>query len=159
MGREIERKFLVPKLPTAARGSASDEIRQGYLAVAADGTEIRVRQQGKRHVLTVKRGRGASRAETEVPLAAESFARLWPLTAGRRLAKRRYRIEHGPWTIELDVYRGKLKGLMVAEVEFSSAAAARSFRPPPWFGREVTGVNRFSNAALACRSKPPGRRG
>jgi adenylate cyclase len=45
---------------------------------------------------------------------------LWRLTVGRRLEKTRYRIPLGRLTIELDVFHGKLRGLIVAEVEFAS---------------------------------------
>src|SRR5439155_12877177 len=40
--------------------------------------------------------------------------------------------------IEIDVYRGKHSGLVVAEVEFPDLATCREFKPPRWFGREVT---------------------
>jgi adenylate cyclase len=57
--------------------------------------------------------------------------------------------------IELDVYRGRLRGLAVAEVEFPSAAAMKRFKPLPWFGREVTGRSAFSNSKLATSGKKP----
>jgi adenylate cyclase len=38
---------------------------------------------------------------------------------------------------------------MVAEVEFPSLASCRKFKPPRWFGREVTGEKRYSNVRLA----------
>jgi CYTH domain-containing protein len=58
-------------------------------------------------------------------------------------------VPHGELKIEVDVYRGKLAGLATAEVEFPSAAALRRFRPPPWFGQEVTGRKAFANSELA----------
>jgi adenylate cyclase len=68
--------------------------------------------------------------EEEMEIDAERFTRLWPLTEGRRLEKTRYLIPgSGDLTIELDVYSGGLRGLMVAEVEFGSEdAATRSSR-------------------------------
>jgi CYTH domain-containing protein len=51
--------------------------------------------------------------------------------------------------IEIDTYRGRNAGLVVAEVEFPTYAAARKFQPPSWFGREVTGEKRYSNVKLA----------
>ncbi len=51
--------------------------------------------------------------------------------------------------IEIDVYRGKHSGLVVAEVEFPDLATCREFKPPRWFGREVTSQNRYSNVRLA----------
>jgi hypothetical protein len=75
--------------------------------------------------------------------------RAWVLCSGRRIQKVRYTIPYGGLNIAVDVYRGKLRGLATAEVEFPSAAALRRFMPPPWLGREVTGVKAQANAELA----------
>jgi CYTH domain-containing protein len=48
--------------------------------------------------------------------------------------------------------------LAVAEVEFASERAARQFDPPLWFGREVTGNERFANSHLAVSGWMPARR-
>jgi CYTH domain-containing protein len=74
---------------------------------------------------------------------------LWPLTEGRRVIKRRYRIPIASGlTAELDVYKGVRAGLQVVEVEFSSESQASAFTPPPWFGQEVTHDARYTNAEL-----------
>ena len=54
-----------------------------------------VRRKGDRLLLTAKRGSGLSREEAEIELDREPFERLWPLTEGRRLHKRRHVIPHG----------------------------------------------------------------
>lgn len=153
MAIEIERKFCVLKMPdlTAYTGV---EISQGYLSVGEDGTEIRLRRKGERFYQTVKQGKGVQRTELEVELSRAQFDNLWPLTAGRRVEKVRYEIVEGIWTIELDVYRGRLKGLVVAEVEFETVAESARFVPPLWFGREVTDDDRYKNAILAYKGTP-----
>jgi adenylate cyclase len=149
---EVERKFLVGDPPDLA-GTDSDEIEQGYLAIGAEG-EVRLRRKGEKLVITAKRGAGISRDEAEVELNREAFDRLWPLTEGRRLHKRRHLIPHGELTIELDVYEGELEGLRVAEVEFPTEDEARRFEPPDWLGDEVTGDERYLNETLATRGRP-----
>jgi adenylate cyclase len=149
---EVERKFLVAE-PPDLEGTESDEIEQGYLAVGADG-EVRLRRKGERLLLTAKRGTGMSREEAEVELDPDAFERLWPLTEGRRLHKRRYVIPAGDLKIELDLYEGDLDGLVVAEVEFASEQDARGFTPPGWVGDEVTGDERYLNETLATRGRP-----
>ena len=152
---EIERKFLVEDAPPDLSGFASSEIRQGYLAIDPDETEVRVRSRGEAAVLTVKQGAGRSRAEVELDLDRETFDRLWPLTDGRRVEKRRYVIPAGDGvTIEVDVYSGALAGLVVAEVEFPDDDRADEFEPPDWFGREVTDDPRFKNQTLARQGMP-----
>jgi CYTH domain-containing protein len=39
-------------------------------------------------------------------------------------------------------------------VEFPSAEAAQVFRPPAWFGRELTDSDGWSSSALARRGRP-----
>jgi CYTH domain-containing protein len=159
---ETERKFLVANRPRGLAKYPHRRIRQGYLAIpsprAHNPVEVRLRNDAGKHLLTVKSGRGLSRTEVEAPIPADSFRTLWRLTEGRRIEKTRYRIPQGDLTIELDVYRGKLSGLATAEVEFDSPGKSRSFRPPDWIGREVTGQDRFSNSQLAGMKRPPGLR-
>jgi adenylate cyclase len=152
VGREIERKFLVTEPPEAI--GEGTPIVQGYLPVTGDEVEVRVRRKGDATVLTVKRGSGLDRGEEEVAISAETFDALWPLTADRRIEKRRHEIDHEGATIELDRFAGDLDGLLVAEVEFDSTDASERFEPPPWFGREVTGDARYSNRSLAERGRP-----
>ena len=124
-------------------------IAQGYLANETGGRHVRLRKRRKTTSLTFKVGRGTHREEREIRLGPKQFAALWPATSGRRLRKLRYYIPWKNLTIEIDIYRGGNEGLIVAEVEFPSRAACRKFKPPGWFGREVTGVKRYSNVRLA----------
>lgn len=147
-GREIERKFLVKRLPRLKR-SRRFAIAQGYLAAENRGRHVRLRKKGKAASLTFKVGRGNAREEREIRLSAKQFAALWPATRGRRLRKVRYEIPWKNLLIEIDIYRGEHSGLVVAEVEFPNHGARRKFKPPSWFGREVTGNKRYSNLRLA----------
>ena len=152
---EIERKFLVTDLPADLDRYDASDVRQGYLAVEDDGTEVRLRDRDGTTTLTVKKGRGHVRSEEEIVIGSDEFDRLWPLTDGRRVEKRRHLIPAGgDVTIELDVYAGDLEGLATAEVEFDSEAASREWKPPDWFGRELTGDARFSNQRLAVDGIP-----
>jgi len=147
--REIERKYFVRWLPDKIKRSRRYLIAQGYLATEPGGRHVRLRKKGKAASLTFKVGRGAHREEREIKLSPKQFAALWPATTGRRLRKVRYEI---PWTnllIEIDIYRGRHAGLVVAEVEFPDRVMCRKFKPPSWFGREVTGEKRYSNVRLA----------
>jgi adenylate cyclase len=150
VGVEVERKFLVPEPPDLGDG---EEIEQGYLAIGAGG-EVRLRRKGDALVLTTKRGSGLSREEAEIGLDRDGFERLWPLTEGRRLHKRRHVVPNGDLRIEVDVYAGELEGLVVAEIEFPSEDEAHRFEPPDWLGEEVTGDERYLNETLATTGRP-----
>jgi CYTH domain-containing protein len=149
--REIERKFLVKWLPDGLKRLRSFVIEQGYLASESAGKQVRLRKTGRSTSLTFKARRDTHREEREIKLSPKQFAALWPGTAGRRLRKVRYEIPWDNLMIELDVYRGRHAGLVVAEVEFPNRASCRRFKAPWWFGREVTGEKRYSNVRLALK--------
>ncbi len=155
MKQEIERKFLVKGLPPGLENFAAHEIVQGYIVISDDGTEVRLRKKGEKYYQTVKTGEGLKRGESEIELAGEQFESLWPLTEGKRVGKTRYEISHGDNLIELDVYSGALKGLLVVEVEFPSEEESAGFNPPSWFGKEVTEDPRYKNKNLALHGIPP----
>jgi adenylate cyclase len=150
---ETERKFLVvaekaPPLPTAVL------IEQGYLVFQNPPealVELRIRRIDEGDCfLTLKSGTPPVRLEVELSIGPEQFSQLWPLTEGRRVSKRRHRIPVTAGLIaELDVYHGPQAGLQTVEVEFSSELQGREFVPPAWFGSEVTGDARYTNAELA----------
>ena len=151
---EIERKFLVRETPNTPESYSAMEILQGYLAVSDDGTEVRLRNIGRDYILTVKSGKGIRRQERETVLSREQFERLWPMTEGKRVEKKRHKIAMSGFTIELDIYLGTLEGLKTAEVEFKTQDEAESFTPPPWLDLEVTLDERYKNKNLALNGLP-----
>ncbi|HEY1277952.1 MAG TPA: hypothetical protein VGF25_23805 [Thermoleophilaceae bacterium] len=156
-GAEIERKFLIAGMPGDL--GSGERVDQGYLALGEDGLEVRVRRRGERHLLTIKQGSGLTRVEEEIELEPATFDRLWPMTEGRRVEKVRHLVAlDGGLTAEVDLYRGGLEGLEVAEVEFGSEDEANAFDPPEWIGQEVTGDARYANRVLATNGPPPGIR-
>ena len=149
---EIERKFLVAEMPGVESGRT--EIEQGYLALDGE-TEVRLRRAGVDFFLTAKSGHGEVREEVEVPIDPGVFARLWNLTKGRRVSKTRHYVPLGEeLRAEVDVYDGALAGLRTVEVEFDSREDAERFRPPAWFGEELTGDPRYANQTLATVGLP-----
>jgi CYTH domain-containing protein len=154
MADEIERKFLVPDAPAPGEIGDGRRIRQGYVALDGD-VEVRIRLFDDAARLTVKAGSGLVRTEVEVPVGEHEGRQLWEHAGGRRIDKVRYRRDLGAGLVaEVDVYEGALAGLCTVEVEFPDADQAAAFAPPPWFGRELTGDRRWSNAALACDGLP-----
>lgn len=154
---EIERKFLIASPPAHLDRYPVALIEQAYVAIDPTGTEVRIRRRAGHTTLTIKGGGGLARAEEEMGIDSGTFAGLWELAAGRVVRKRRSEIPVGDGlTIELDIYEGALEGLVVAEVEFESAAAAERFVPPDWFGAEVTGDDAYKNRRLAVDGRPLG---
>jgi len=73
-GKEIERKFLLSRLPGHLKGS-KERIRQGYVLTTRDGS-VRIRKRGGEYFLTVKSGGGLVRDEVEIGLTHAQFACL-----------------------------------------------------------------------------------
>jgi len=146
---EIERKFLLKRFPPNLKKYPHDTVEQGYLAAGSGGLQVRLRKKGSVLSLTYKQGTRGQREEREIRLSLEQFNALWPATAGRRLTKVRYDVPWKKHTIEIDVYRGRHDGLVVAEVEFDDQKSAAEFQRPDWLGRDVTGKRKYSNVALA----------
>jgi adenylate cyclase len=151
MTREIERRFLLDRLPADLPDGT--EVRQGYLALDGE-VSVRVRDAGGIHTLTVKGGTGRERVEVERPIDADEFEAMWSLSEGRRIAKVRSVVPLGEHRAEVDVFEGDLDGLCIVEVEFPTPEAADAFEPPAWFGEEVTGRPEWGNVALAVRGRP-----
>jgi CYTH domain-containing protein len=147
----VERKFLLTGLPSLAGVEGSVEIEQGYLP--GERLVERVRRvrsdEGVELLRTVKEGSGLSRLEVEEPVTPDVFDRLWPLTEGRRLRKRRYRIPDGALTWEIDEFLDR--ELVLAEVEL--VGRPMDVALPPWLSphvdREVTEDEAYSNLRLA----------
>jgi CHAD domain-containing protein/CYTH domain-containing protein len=148
---EVERKFLLTGLPPLTGAEGPVEIEQGYLPGQRLVERLRRIQtdDGVELVRTVKEGSGLARLEVEEPVTPDGFAQLWPLTEGRRLRKRRYRIVDGNLTWEIDQFLDR--ELVLAEVELSGQPV--DVRIPGWLlpyvDREVTEESAYSNVNLA----------
>ncbi|MCC5846792.1 MAG: response regulator [Verrucomicrobia bacterium] len=151
---EIERKFLIQNAPTELERYRNISIRQGYLPLAHDGNEMRLREENGHYLLTIKSNGHLSRTERELVIPKIQFEFLWPLTQDRHISKRRYFIPWDKLTIELDVYGDGLEGLITAEVEFNSEEESLAFTPPDWFGPDVTELPEYKNKNLAVHGIP-----
>lgn len=156
---EVERKFLINATDVPADVDAKAQgrlaLKQGYVAIAADGSETRVRStDDATFELTVKSAGDLVRGESTIEITREMFEALWPKSEGARIEKTRLRIPHGPFTIELDLYGGALEGLVVAEVEFPDQDSAATFDAPDWFSVDVTNDKAYKNKNLATAGRP-----
>jgi CYTH domain-containing protein len=150
-GVEIERKYLLRRLPPETVGAQSMVIDQGYIP----GTTLveRVRRveaaDGVRHDRTVKSGTGLVRTELVEPCTPEAFTVLWPLTEGKRIRKRRYRLMDTGHVWEIDEFLDRR--LVLAEIELASARDEVAI--PGWLAkcvvREVTDDPEYLNYRLA----------
>ena len=147
MPQEIERKFLVTG-EFKHEAYAHSHIVQGYIC-AARGRTVRVRIRDEQGFLTIKGAadaQGISRYEWEKEIPESEAWELLKLCHGGIIDKRRYLVECGAHTFEVDEFYGDNEGLTVAEVELGSAD--EEFERPAFLGKEVTGDKRYYNSSL-----------
>lgn len=144
---EIERKFLVKKIPFDLKHFKSSFIRQGY--ISADPV-IRLRQKDNEYIFTFKGKGQIKRIEFEYPLSKKQFLRLYDKIESNEIIKRRYYIPlENNYMAELDIYEGEFNGFMNIEVEFSNEEEAASFNPPLWFGKDISFEAEYKNVSLS----------
>lgn len=146
MAVETEKKFLLHHLPhdLMNKGKA---IYQGYITKSKHHT-VRIRISDDDGFVTIKGPTvNAARKEFEyaVPVsdAREMLARFCP---GPIIEKTRYTIGFKGFEWEIDVFKGRNKGLVVAEIELESAD--QPFEKPDWVGLEITHDTRYYNSNL-----------
>lgn len=144
---EIERKYLIRRLPENLSQYQCKKIAQGYICT---NPVVRIRKSDDEYYLTYK-GKGLmAREEYNLPLTQEGYEHMLPKIDGRLIEKSRYLIPlDGKLTAELDIFEGDLAPLIIIEVEFDSLDAANSFIPPEWFGEDVTESRKYHNSNLA----------
>lgn len=144
---EIERKFLIKKLPYNLTSYKARKIEQAYLCT---DPVVRVRRDNDDYYLTYKSKGMLVREEYNLPLTKEAYGHLLAKADGNIITKTRYEIpEKDNLTIELDVFEGKFDGLLLAEVEFASEEEALGYIPPEWFGEDVSNSTKYHNSTLS----------
>lgn len=150
---EIERRFLLVGVPDGEEVLAVRRIEDRYL----DGTRMRMRRMvhdgGPTELkltqkLPAPERHGRQGALTTIYLSEAEYAALAVVPAAA-LAKSRLSI--GPYGV--DVFAGHLDGLVLAEVEFASAADAVAFAPAAFCRAEVTADRRFTGGELVRASR------
>ena len=148
--KEIERKFKVNAIVGSIIAKINPtEIQQAYL-LNSEGLSVRVRIKDSKAFLTIKGGTNPlirDEFEYEIPIleANEMLANY----CKQRLIKKRYCLKQGELTWEIDVFEGKLSGLIIAEIELPSIET--TFELPLWIEGEVTMDPNYLNANLILR--------
>ena len=150
---EIERKYLIRRLPGNTENYPCRIISQGYLNT---DPVVRIRRDNDKYELTYKSKGFMERQEYNLPLTREAYEHLLTKIDGYMIRKKRYMIPlKCGLTAELDVFEEQLAPLLLVEVEFQSEEDALSFVPPSWFGEDVTFSGEYHNSRLAGMTSFP----
>jgi len=156
---EIERKFLVANENWRSAIIGSDKLIDGLIS-EFNGSKVRVRLGQNKASLTVKGPRsGATRTEFEYDIPkADAVAMLMTVCDQKLFEKTRYAVEHAGFTWSIDVYEGRLAGIIIAEIELEYEN--QYFEKPDWVGLDVTDDPRFHKRTMGrmrrhARHSPP----
>lgn len=149
---EWERRFLVARFPDDANVTRVRHIVDRYI----DGTHLRLRRQNVEGHDEFKLTQKISETKTgprqglvtTMYLTEQEFCVLEKLPA-KLLTKKRYSVP--PFGI--DIFEGELRGLVLAEAEFSGAEEASSLTLPSFVVHEVTDDIRFTGGELVRASR------
>ena len=155
---EIEKKYLIKELPDNLDHYRHYDIEQAYISASP---AIRVRKKGVfsdgslslTYILTVKGNGLIKREEFELTLEKNEYENLLRKAEGNIITKCRYLIPlAGGLSLELDIFEGVFKGLIMGEIEFPDEDSAKKYNPPAFIGREVTFDERFHNSVMSTMS-------
>ena len=147
---EIERKFTVDieKWAEVIKPQPTS-IAQSYLSSSPECT-VRVRLKGEKAYLTIKgKTNGISRSEFEYEVPVDEVTEMMNTLASKTLSKKRYEINVGNHLWEVDVFEGKLAGLIIAEIELTSEDEV--FELPEWVIEDVSHDAQYYNSNLIER--------
>ncbi len=147
---EIERKFTV-NIEKWAEVIKPQPIfiEQSYLSSTPECT-VRVRLKGDKAYLTIKgKTSGISRSEYEYEVPVDEAKEMMNTLSSKTLSKKRYEINVGNHLWEVDVFEGKLAGLIIAEIELTSEDEV--FELPKWVIEDVSHDAQYYNSNLIER--------
>tara|TARA_B100000945_G_scaffold307660_1_gene296386 strand:+ start:1592 stop:2041 length:450 start_codon:yes stop_codon:yes gene_type:complete len=146
MSLEIERKFLVTSKDYRSESKKID-IEQAYF-VADENISIRIRIEGLIGSITIKTSKTErTNHEFEYTIPIDEARYLINKTKYKIIKKTRYLCNYKGKIWEIDEFKGKHLGLVIAEIELNEEN--ESFELPSWIGREVTSDPKYRNSNLA----------
>ncbi len=147
MAEEIEYKFLVDAQKWASvKPEQFDRIVQGFIYKSVEST-IRIRILNDQGFITIKgKSKGIRRSEFEYEIPLNDAQNLLELHCPKLISKKRFTIDVEGFTWEVDVFEGKLDGLILAELEVEHEEI--KFPRPTWITEDVSTDPNYFNAVL-----------
>ncbi len=137
---ELERTFLLKKIPEGLKDCKSIEIFDIYIPQSVPHPVLRIRKRGEVFEITKKtpiENDSSEQEEQTISLSKEEFSELSALD-GKKLRKIRYFYPINSRAAEIDIYLDNLEGLTTADFEFNSSDEKSDFRMPDFCLAEVT---------------------
>lgn len=157
---EIERKYTINYLPNNIKcilKITQKHIYRDSICSIRVRRSIDLYSKEEKYTHTIKtKGENLekfSTIELENDITREQFENLVPFKGSQTIEKYRLIVplENG-LKAEIDIFERKLRGLIVAEVEFENIEQAENFKMPSWFEKEIS-HKEFSNRRISTKSR------
>lgn len=150
---ELEKTYLAKKIPEGLENCKFKEIIDIYIPKSAEHPKLRIRKNGDKFEITKKKpvdDRDASHQEEQtIILNKDEFEALNQIE-DKRTRKIRYYYDFAGRTVEIDVFKDSLKGLIVVDFEFETVEEKNSFEMPDFCLAEITQED-FIAGGMICR--------
>jgi len=162
---EIENKYLLSHKKAMAflkklKNYETHKITQIYIKIYK-GNVKRIRKIDDKYIQTIKKGNGRVRKEFEKYISRKKFNKLEHKKIGKKIKKTRYLFSLDGYNFthkfELDMFRGRLKGLSYLEIEFNNEQDMQKFVLPPQLKnlvlKNVSSDINYTNSSLVLQRK------
>ena len=148
MNVEIERKFLIRKIPKNFENKFY--IKQFYIHVDDKFVQRLRFFDNRKAIMSLKQNcAGLSRYEFEYKIPLEDAKKIISMTDSIFIEKIRYIVYYESMKWEIDEFLGNNKGLLIAEIELEDEK--QKIKLPDWIDQEVTNQNKYFNYNLALK--------
>ncbi len=149
---EIERTFLAKYLPEGLKLANNKKIIDIYLPSSSPHAKLRLRSNGEAYVITKKSlinsNDPSQQTEDNIKLTEAEFLAL-AKADGNQIEKIRYYYPYQGLTAEIDVFLGKLEGLVLIDFEFNTTEEAHNFNIPDFCLADVTPEDIIAGGVLS----------
>jgi len=151
---ELEKTYLAKFIPSKLENKK--EMIDIYIPDGIDHAPIRIRKNGNKFYITkkqpAKENDSSVLIEQTIELSEAEFIELEKEIKGRRIEKIRCSFNHKGNTAEIDVFQGKLKGLVLVDFEFDTEEAKEKFKMPDFCLADVTQEDFIAGGMLCGKS-------
>jgi CYTH domain-containing protein len=146
MSIEIERKFLVNKIPENIVNTI--DIKQYYISINPKMVQrLRFFNNDKAIISFKERSSSIAKHEFEYEIPLLEARKLISFINTPFIVKKRHYIKFDSMKWEVDEFLGKNKGLIVAEIELIKID--QKIKTPEWVTNEISKDQKYSNFNLA----------
>jgi adenylate cyclase len=152
---EIEKTYLAKFLPNNLVKCKSKEMLDIYIPKESKHAKLRIRKSGDSYVITKKsvisEGNASTQLEESIKITPEEFKAFLKI-GGNIIKKTRYFYPYKDYVAEIDVFAGKLKGLVLIDFEFKNHKQLKDFVMPDFCLIDVTEEDTIAGGVLSHQS-------